>query len=232
MTAKIDLKQYLTEKALQEMASGIKEPGPVITISRESGCGAVMIAEQLTQVMNNLKKSAAAAAWSYVNKEIIDESAKELGLPPSKIEYVFNAEKRGMFDEMLAAMSDRYYKSDRLIKKTVMEVIKSIGEKGYVVIIGRGGVALTRHIKKSLHIKLYAPLDYRIQNVSKRFQLTLKEAEKYVADMDYKRDLLVKEFLGAEPTHAIYDVMYNVQNNSNQAIIDSMVQLVKAKEMI
>ncbi|MBI9037528.1 MAG: hypothetical protein JEY97_05285 [Bacteroidales bacterium] len=68
------------------------------------------------------------------------ESAKELELNPAKIEYVFLSQQKSAIDEFVSAMTKKYFKSDKAIRKTIINVIRSILNDGDVVIVGRGGI--------------------------------------------------------------------------------------------
>ena len=54
--------------------------GPVITISRQVGCNAVMLAEQIAARLNSEKSD---IKWKVISKEIFQESAKELNMDPN-----------------------------------------------------------------------------------------------------------------------------------------------------
>jgi len=203
------------------------EYGPVITISREFGCAANLIAADLAEKISK-RDDQNHEPWKVISKEILDQSAKELGIDPDKIEYIFKFEKRSAIDEIIEAFSSKYYKSERKIRKTIREVIHAFGEKGRVIIVGRAGSTILRDIPNSLHVRIIAPLDYRIEGVSKRHQITLKAARKLTLDMDKKRAILRNDFAGKK----INDVDYDLVLNSKTLNLEQMVTLIeKAAEL-
>ncbi|MCK4638793.1 MAG: cytidylate kinase family protein, partial [Bacteroidales bacterium] len=119
--------------------------GPVITISREAGCSANKIAEMLVSSINENYYFNSDDKWNWINRAIIAESAKELNLPPHKIKYIFDSEKKGIIDDVISALASRYYKSDMQIKKAIFKLIELYAIKGNIIIVGRGGVSLTNH---------------------------------------------------------------------------------------
>ena len=44
--------------------------------------------------------------------------------------------------------------------------IRNIAKTGYVIIVGRGGVAFANDNPASLHIKLTAPVEWRVERIS------------------------------------------------------------------
>ena len=216
------LLKYLEDRYKYEVPSGeVKKTGPVITISRYFGCPANMCANDLADLLTELE-GAKNNPWKVISKEILEKAAKELGLTPEKIEFVFKFEKRSAVDEILEALSSKYYKSERKIKNTIREVIRSIGEQGRVIIVGRGGAAILKDIPNSLHVKLIAPLDYRVNGVSKRHEITHYEARKLAEEMDKKRSQLRMDLAGRKMELVDYDLIFN----SEKFKVDEIVKTV------
>ena len=229
---KIDLSKYLTQQYKESLVKQDFE-GPVITIARESACPAQKIATLLTTRLDALKGSKAKdIPWRWINKEILSESAQELNLDPSEIEYVFKFEKKTFFDDILSSQSRKYYKSDRQIRKTISKVVRNIGSEGNVIIIGRGGVAITREIEKSLHIMLEAPLEWRALRNAQKYCMTQKEAAKFSLDVDKKRKEFRDYFHGKGTDYTHFDVRYNCMTLSVEEIADSIIGLMKTRNFI
>ncbi len=188
--------KYFNEM-LQDHQTRIIETGPYISISRDFGCMANIIAQKLGKELTKRNKALGIKKdWKWINKVILEESAKALELSPSKIEYVFQSQKKTMMDEIVSAMSTRYYKSDKKIRKTIIEVIRSIAKTGHVIIVGRGGIAFKKDNPKSLHIKLTAPIEWRVDHIRENYNKTKKEALKYVLEVDQERKYLIDSFMG------------------------------------
>lgn len=208
-----------------------KSPGPVITISRDFGCPANLcandLAELLTKVDNGGKEP-----WKVISKEILEKAAKELGLTPEKIEFVFKFEKRSAIDEIIEALSSKYYKSERKIKNTIREVIRTMGEHGRVIIVGRAGSAILNDIPNSLHVKLIANLDYRVDGVSRRHEITHNEARKLTIDMDKKRKQLRNEFAGKNLDDVDYDIIINCERLKSQEVVDIIAKAAEVHGLI
>ncbi|MCD4732458.1 MAG: cytidylate kinase-like family protein, partial [Bacteroidales bacterium] len=170
--------------------------------------------------------------WKWINKVILHESAKALELNPSKIEYVFQSQRKTIMDEIVSAMSTRYYKSDKRIRKTIIEVIRSIAKTGHVIIVGRGGVAFAKDNPKSLHIKLTAPIEWRVDRISKNYDKTRREALKYVLEVDQERKFLIDSFMGFETDCAIFDLTFNRQTIKDDELISIILNLMEKRKLI
>jgi len=209
----------------------VKIPGPIITISRYFGCPANMCANDLAELLTEME-GAKDNPWKVISKEILEQAAKELGLTPEKIEFVFKFQKRSAVDEILAALSSKYYKSERKIKNTIREVISTIGKQGRVIIVGRGGAAILKDIPNSLHVKLIAPIDYRIDGISKRHEISHAEARKLADEMDKKRSQLRADFAGRKMELVDYDLIFNCRKFDVDEIVNTVANVSKTKGLI
>lgn len=229
----VDLLKYMSERLTKESTRG-KETGPVITISRQHGCPAKTIAKCLSEELTNknIARGIKNSNWRYVTKEIISESARELQLDPSKIKYVFEYEQKGIIDDILSAQSSKYYKSDKKIRNTVGRVIRNMANEGNIVIVGRGGVAITRDIPRSLHIHLEAPLEWRIIRTSEKYCVSLEEAEKLTLDVDKKRKQFREYFGGKNSDYLWFDITFNCMSLSVDEIVKIIVKAVEARKLI
>ena len=229
---KIDLSKYLTQR-YQESLSKQDYEGPVVTIAREYGCPSQKIASRLADRLNQNKGPRTKKIdWRWITKEILYESAKELKLDPSDIEYVFRYEKKNFFDDILTSQSRKYYKSDRKIRMTIARVITNIASEGNVIIVGRGGVAITRKIERSLHVKLEAPIEWRAARITEKYQINEKEARKLATEIDKKRMEFRDYFHGKGTDYSRFDVRYNCMTLSIDDITGSIISLLQARKFV
>ena len=209
----------------------VKPPGPVITISRAFGCPANLCATDLAEILTKIDGEG-KEPWKVISKEILEQAAKELGLTPEKIEFVFKFEKRSAVDEILEALSSKYYKSERKIKNTIREVILEIGKQGRVIIVGRAGVAILKNIPNSLHIKLIAPLDYRVDGVSRRHEISHNEAKKLTVEMDKKRKQLRSDFAGKIMDYVDYDLIFNCSVLKSEEVVELVAKAAEIRGLV
>jgi len=230
--AKVDLVKYLIERH-KDLHKPCHEPGPVVTISREMGCAGTQVAVKLVEELNKRYTFKEGEPWRWVGKEEIQEAAAHaLNLPPEEINYVLEAKKKTMMEDILQSFSAKYYKSDRAIRKSVKEVIRSFACKGRAVILGRGGVAITRDIPKSLHINLEAPLEWRTLRISEKLNLDLKAAEAYVLEIDRQREEFRDYFGGRNTDYTRFDLSFNSMTLSVGEIVEIVLKTMEIRNFI
>lgn len=213
----------------------ISEPGPVITISREYGCPSKILAQILVDKLNVLDQEGHShpARWKWISRELLEEAARDLRVEPRDINHIFNYQERSIIDDVLAATKkDGSYKPDHAIKKSVGKVIRAFGDRGHVVIVGRAGVVLTRDIKKSLHIRLMAPLDWRINRTMQVQKLSKENALDLITSKDANRKRFLEYYLGQKFQIQMFDIVYNCHNFTLEEIADSIILSANVRKMI
>lgn len=228
----IDLSKYLNDWYKEDPVKNIY-PGPVVTISRELGCPAKKIASDLTNKLNSIKSGKQKTIpWRWISKEILTESAKELEADSSQIKHVFDYKSRGVLEDLLLAQSKDYYKSDLKIRTTIAKVIRTFANEGNTIIVGRGGVAITRDIPLSLHVFLEAPLEWRAMRVSEKYDINIEQARNHAQNIDKKRNRFRDYFQGQGNDYTRFDIKLNCMTLSNPEIVDIITGALKTRSMI
>ena len=221
----------MNERIRQEAKKVVEPPGPVITVSRECGCSGRLFAEKLTERINS-KVSNQAQKWKWVNKEILCLASKELKLNPDRVKTLLRTEDRNFLDELVSSFTIKYYAPDAKIKRAIKEVVRHIAIQGHVVIIGRGSEALTQDIQRSLHVKLYAPMNWKIDMIRSRSTISAEEAKKIVIETDKRRIKFVEGYLAKEPNKLVYDIDFNCAKFSQDEIIEIILKIAEIKSLI
>jgi cytidylate kinase len=198
----------------------IDQTGPVITISRLTGCDGREVAAALVALLNlrhNTNK------WRWIDKDIIYHAAHELKTDTNRVETYYQGMTMNDMSEMIMAFSGSFV-SDSSVKKAIREVVLSIAREGHAVIIGRGGVAITRDMTNALHIRLVAPLYWRVENVMKKKAMIIEKAEEYVIETDEKRNKMIVSFLDKKPQ--TIDYLFDSTLNRSSFSIDQLSALI------
>jgi len=228
----IDLSKYLKEK-YESDRSAPDFSGPVITISRECGCPGKRLAVTLMDKLNSMDyKFQKNIPWKWISKEIIDETAKELGVLTGDIQYVFDYTTHGALEDLLLSLTKKYYKSDRKVRNTVALVIRNYADEGNKIIVGRGGVAITKDMPKSFHVYLEAPLEWRALRISTKQELSIENARKYCLDVDKKREEFKDFYHGRGSDYTRYDLTFNTMTLSVDEMAEIIIAALKIRKII
>lgn len=190
--------------------------GPVITISREVGCNGTKLADLIAKKLNSKQH----LNWKVLSKEVFYESARELNMNPEKVRKTFKKSDRYTFEEILNAFGNRNYKSEQKIVKSVTNIIRSFALDGFCIIVGRAGHIIAQDIENSLHIKLTAPLPYRINTIKNNNGYTDSEAKTFIEKVEKERLAFRKAIKLESSREDIFDITLNRDSFSDSEIIE------------
>jgi cytidylate kinase len=186
---------------------------PIVTVSRQRGSQGSYLAEKLAEKLG----------YQLLHREIIEEICDSSGYRRQIIESLDNKVRsrmelwfEGIFKGMLIDSSDYF--------KHLYKVIITISELGGVVVVGRGGNFMLPH-DQGFHIRVVAAVPKRIENLVKFQNLTHKQAEKEVKELDRLR----AEFVRSSFRQNIDDPRaYDMVINTTYIHIDDAVNLAES----
>lgn len=227
---KIDLKEYFDRR--DQQTQKLLEPGPVITLSRDFGCRANEIAQHLINEIRGLATVRYKPhPWKILNKEFLSEAAHALQRKPHELEHILQPHDKSLLEDFVASYS-RDYVDDKKALRNIKELVASYAQKGNLIIVGRAGVAVTHSMVRSLHVKLEAPLAWRIDYLKKSRDLSTNEAEELIQQMDHRRQLFIAQMRQEPYEDSLFDVTFNRATLSTEAIVKSILQLLETKKII
>jgi cytidylate kinase len=213
--------EYFDERCRESILNKPPEDdGPVITISRQTGCDARQVAER---VVDNLNNKYGITKWKWVDKDVIYKIAAELNTDALRVENFYKGIELSNVSEMIMAFSGNFV-SDLRVKRAIKDVVLAMCKEGYLVIVGRGGVSIAHEIDDALHIRLIAPFYWRVENVMKKKNIEIGEAEEYVIDSDEKRYNIIVTFLDKKPL--TIDYLFDASINRSTFTINEAAELI------
>ena len=195
-------------------------PGPLITISRETGVGAVAICEKLIEYLT-LFAIEEYRDWMYFDRELIEKVMEDHHLPEHFKKHLAEEKPPKMeewFSEILGITPSKI----SLIHKTSHTILK-LAELGNVIIVGRGANIITAKLPTSFHIRLVAPLNHRIENAMQLYNEDRKTVTEFIKKEDEARkDFILKYF------HKNIDdpYLYHAVINTNFLKIDEIAEMI------
>jgi len=107
-----------------------------------------------------------------------------------------------------------------------------IGSAAGVVAMGMGGAVLAHDIKRSLHVRLVAPIEWRLKQVYSSRELNKKEALAFVQKQDKRRKALISQLSGKPYDSSIFDVVINRVSFSEDEVVELIIDLMRKKGLI
>jgi cytidylate kinase len=196
-----------------------EEPGgiSVITISREYGSGGVVIAEKLAKKLG----------YDLFHQEVIQKMAKS-AQTSKRIVQTLDEKGLSVLEESISALiNERHLWPDQYLRH-LMRIIGTIGRHGRAVIVGRGANYIIP-MEKILRIRVICPLPMRIQNITRRLNISEAEARKKVLNTDANRRAFTRKYFYADASDPLnYDVVINTGRISYDTAVESIIAGLKS----
>jgi len=195
-------------------------PKPCITISREYGCQAYMLAESVFQRMS--QHAPEGEEWTMLDRLLLDKIAQESGWSKSEVNHATysNPRIRSMLANLMGPGSAQPMKAFNHIK----EVISYFAKAGNSIIIGRGGVAVAQNLPNVIHVRLIAPMDFKVKNLMRSMGLSEDEAFEHIQARQGERDQFIKHFTNLNLSDpGLYHLILSNDKSSIQEMSDVVV---------
>lgn len=150
----------------------------IVTIGREFGSGGREVAIKLANLLDinfyDKKLIAEAARRSGLSDEYIEEAEEKV---PGKLFYAFS---------MGFGMTSNNF-SPESVFNIQSDTIREIASRESCVIVGRSADYILRENPYCINIFIHAPLEFRVEQVSKRENVSKKEAAELIRKIDKTR---------------------------------------------
>ena len=208
----------LSEEAKLKMRK--LNPGPAITISRETGIGAEVICEKLIQYFKKHSKDK-SSEWVYFDKNLIKKVLEDHHLPERLNKFMTEKEistMDSMFNELLGIHPSRL-KLFHKISKTIYQ----LAELGNVIIVGRGGNIITANLPNAYHIRLVAPLKVRVETAQRLYGYDKKTTYNFIKKEDKARKEHIKKYYHKDIDDPL---LYHLTINTNLLSFDDIAEII------
>lgn len=193
----------------------------VITISREAGSGGNILAKRLS---DHLK-------FDLFYQELVHNMAESAHVSVRLLE-TLDEKGASILEEWISSIVDkRHLWPDRYLQH-LMKIIGTIGKHGRAIIVGRGA-NFVLPLEKRLSVRIVAPLNTRLKNVSKEFGVSIDVAKPRVLKTDSDRKAFIKKYFHDDIRQPLnYDLIINTGtlsiNDAVNAVSGALSQLNRA----
>ncbi|KAF0220069.1 MAG: transport-associated protein [Geobacteraceae bacterium] len=181
----------------------------IITISREMGTGAYLIA----------KEAAKKLKYTLVDGQKIAELAPRYGLTPDILERI--DEKPPVYITAEDRLQAAHLSTMELI---LLDCVK----QGNVILYGRGGQDLLTGLRNVVRVRFIAPFDERVENFAEREWIDPDLARDLIRKSDHQRGGFIHFYFDRDWSDPLgYDLVFNTSRLSKSAIVESIVAAAK-----
>jgi cytidylate kinase len=121
--------------------------------------------------------------------------------------------------------------SDALYLKTMTAIIRELGDRGNIVLLGRGSQMILRDLPGALHVLTLAPQELRIERLVTREGISSEEAAHRVQDGDRARAAFHRRFWKVDVNDpSLYDMTLETSRLPLEVGADLVAAAARAKE--
>lgn len=194
---------------------------PAITISRETGAGAVTIAQMAAERLDREEEGDDRCPWTVFDRNLTEKVLEDHNLP-AKLKRFMPEDAISPVDDVLEELLGLHPSQWTLVQHTT-ETILRLATLGNVVLVGLGANLITARLKHVLHVRLVAPLERRLRHAEQYYKLGRKDAIDFVRKNDLARRRYVRRYFNAD----IEDpVGYHLTINTGQVTFPEAARLI------
>lgn len=198
-----------------------------ITISRQFAAGGSKVANRVAEELG----------WTVVDDAFIEEIAARTGYSrediasleervPSFIERFAQSAAFSLPENVLVSPSWIDQPDATKLARVTRELVQELGRRDRVVLVGRAAAAVLASERDAIHVRIVAPLSYRLSQAIERLGHPEKQAQAQLEEIDrnrarYHRELYSRDW--NEPTN------YHMVLNTEALGPEGAAQLVVAR---
>lgn len=202
----------------------------VITISREFGAGGSLVAGRVAH----------ALGWTLVDNDFVRRIAEKAGCAPEDVA-AHDERAPGFLERLgrvLALAAPQLANAEvgepadiveeRVVRVTEL-VVRELAAEGRVVLVGRAAPAVLAWTEGTLHVRLVAPIPFRIRTAAERAGLTEAAAAIQLKETDAQRARYHSRWYHrnwAEASH--YDLVINTARSGFDGAAEVIIARARA----
>lgn len=201
-------------------------PVPFVTISRQYGCGAMELAEELAQRLAS--EEGAGEPWPVYSRKIIEDISQEVKLAGRLLD-ALDVRTRGGLEEFFETLVGQA-PPDIKVLRALVHTVRALAIHGRCVLVGRGGAILTQGLPGGIHVRLVAPESWRLQNLISRFGWDEARAHEFLRKEESHHHTFFQKYLGKDPGDPLhYGLLLNASTLSRGEQIAAVVAVFRER---
>lgn len=182
------------------------KPPPAVTLSRQTGIGAMAIAEELAGFLQ--ASQAKPCHWTVFDKNLVAKILEDHKLPRDIAKFM-TEDRVSTIQDAVEEMLGLHPPTKTLLQLS-SETVLHLAHLGHAILIGRAANVITRDLKNVFHVRLVAPLELRVERLMARARLERKAAAAFVRKSDLGRKRFLKDHFHADIDDPLqYDLVIN-----------------------
>lgn len=196
----------------------------IVTIARQFGSLGRPIAMKMSEKLG----------IEFYDRDIVEEAAKKLNLPVSKINEIEESARKNTktnsFRRMMYPLGTQTDDMQNKLFEAQQNIIKFLAERESCIIVGRCSDFILADEPNIIRIYIYAPYEARIRNCVEDLHMDEEEARRMIKSVDEARDHYHMHYTGYLPNDQRFkEIMIDSSMFGTEGTADYLVAAVKKK---
>lgn len=205
------------------------ETRPFITISREAGIDGGAVMHSLLERLR--EQDPGDPPWTGWHRELAERVAREHGVSEFLAANLIDQD-HGLLRDLLEGFSlaGDYANTEVAVYHRMAATLRAVARAGRAVIVGCGGVLLTRDMHAGIHLRLVAPMWWRVMRHAQRQAVSDSEARNRVAEIDRNREAFYRKYFPLQPLEpSTFTATFNVAEIDHETLVDAAAKVVLSR---
>lgn len=196
------------------------EPRRVVTISRQTGSGAHLVAEKLAAYLQ-ARRPKEGCPWTVFDRNLVEKVLERHNLP-QRIGRFMAEDRVSEIADTMDELFGLHPPSWTLVRQTT-DTILHLAELGNVILIGRGAMVITAKLHDAFHVRIVGSLEERARHVQELNHLSRKAALALIHREDRGRTRYLKKYFDTDPNDPL---LYHLTINTDIVSYDEAARII------
>ena len=194
---------------------------PAIAITRQTGSGALTVAALIAEKLNVDFQGDPPCPWTVFDRNLVSKILEDHKLSAATEAFMPEDTRFSLTDafESLLGLHPGSWNLREYAKKTV----RKLASGGNVILVGRGSVIVTANMPQVLHVRLVAPLDFRVRHYAKISNISATKATQDIREMDDARNRYLHSYFNADVDDPLH---YHLIVNTGKTGFQEAAQII------
>ncbi len=223
-------KSYLDIQLGRPLAERHTAIGPFITLSRESGTGGSVLADEIARRLNRLLH-VDQPAWTIFNRDLVARMLEDNHLSTSFARFL-PEDKISEIESSVGEIVGLHPSIWTMVHQT-NSLMRRLATMGHAIVVGRGANFATAGSARGLHLRLVGSSDLRARRTSQLRGLSYEQALAFNRKTDHARRDYVRSFFEADiDDPAGYDLVVNMDHFTTESAANLVVAALRSRGWI
>jgi cytidylate kinase len=230
-SADVDAALHAMKQPVRKRTAAEEPPPRVfVTVSRQPGAGGMSFSHRLAERLNETDPAADWRAW---DKELVERVGAEHGIQHSIVE-MLEERPRSWLEDLLGGFAPTEggaQVSEQRAYQYAAITVRALAQAGHAIIVGRGGVFITRNLPGGIHLRLVAPLEVRVRRLAEAHNLTEAQAAARAAELERAQAAFFHRIWGRKQVAPeAFTMGLNAGRMSVDEMVDAVLPLIRKRD--